>query len=338
MDTGVLRLLYFLALVPLDGLAFHWLWIAAIDSAGLSRADAWKKRARANHRPHSARRFTRRMVAESPQPHKTRRLLGLYSLGLFPIFLCVSFSFFGLYDARFDTLLQWAVFIMPAIILLAGVCGLLYRRNQREAGADDAPRPTLAQDFRALKRDVYDPQYEAQLAHYGGSKAKMYLCGTVKLVLALAVMAGLFFLVARGCSGGYKKEVARADDMQAALASYGYAATDSTATCAAAWQAQDVLETALVAQSGAFFFEYAVFKNEDSASALWTQYRQHLEKAGMTSRLEHTGNYRILTLQDSETYAALVQVENTVVRAHARRDDSYIIREILMKNGYYYED
>lgn len=63
-----------------------------------------------------------------------------------------------------------------------------------------------------------------------------------------------------------------------------------------------------------------------------------VSEPGVRRTQEDIGNYRIMTLQSDEQYEVLVQVENTVVRAYAKYEDSYMIREALMKTGYYYKN
>lgn len=339
MDSSLLRFLYFIALIPLNWLAFHWLWTAILDSAGWSRAEAWKKRAGYDHQPAPSKHFTRRLIYDSKNPKETRRLLGFYSFGVFPIFLCVALSFLGLQDAIFDTFLRWAAWIMPVIVLMAWICGLIHRRRQKQAGITPPPRNTLLEDWKALKRTVYDPEYQKQLAQYGGSKAKMLVWGIVKLVLALAILAGLLFLAAK-ISTGPNKDVVSPEEMKAAMEAYHGDVVDGTPSYAEAWQAEEFLQSVLVADDGDFHFEYVMFTDQTYASSLWTQYQKIMDagQPDATKTQQDWANYRIVTLQSGERYEVLVQVENTVVRAYSNREESYRIREILMKTGYYDED
>lgn len=167
------------------------------------------------------------------------------------------------------------------------------------------------------------------LEHYGGSRAKLWGFGILKLLLAIGLIAGLFFLILHFSADSGQKEIAPASGMQAAIEAYGYTAVDMTEFYREAWAAGDRLEQALSAQSGFFSFEYFVLDSAGSAHSIWTQYRDRMDVdgAGVQSRTERGRNYEIL-----------VRVENTLVRAVSYQADSYMIREVLMDTGYYFEE
>lgn len=341
MDGSVIRLFYFLFLALLNWGAFHWLWIAAIDSAGLTRQEVWAQRARYGRISSSRGRLTQWIIRHSKVSGTTRALLFCYGFfGILPVSLCIMLSTAAIWVGDvLDPVLNWAVWVLPAMILIAWIFGFVYRaRRKKPGGRTDAH--TLREDVRFLKKEVYDRETERMLEHYGGSRAKLWGFGILKLLLAIGLIAGLFFLILHFSADSGQKEIAPASGMQAAIEAYGYTTVDMTEFYREAWEAGDRLEQALSAQSGFFSFEYFVLDSAGSAHSIWTQYRDRMDVdgAGVQSRTERGRNYEIVRTQDAEYYEILVRVENTLVRAVSYQADSYMIRAVLMDTGYYFEE
>lgn len=327
MNNPALRFLIFILAQGLTALALHPLWLAILDGAGVSRTDVWEKR-KNNYSP------SRYILHKSKNPQKTKRLLRIYNGAMLPPLLLMAMAFIDFLAKSFDTILKWAAIILPFYIILCAIFSLIYRKK---SGGKTTQKP-IKEDFKKYKNEFYDEEVKKHLEMYGGNKTKMVIASVLKVTVFVGILVGVFFLIVHFTAGSYDKTVADISAARDSLISHGCEVSDMTTQYAAAWGSEAQLQEIIVTEEDDVEAMYAVFAEENGANTLWSYYSDLMlsHTDGMEDHRENITNYRIYTLQGSEKYEALVQVENTVFYASSSAEKSYIIRETLMDMGYYF--
>lgn len=209
MSDPVLRLLFFILLVPFNWMGFHWLWDLICESAGVSKREVWEFRAKVRFQPHPNKHLMYFLLNKSRKPGKykvwvspfyrlrsrTGRLMLLYELGNLPMFLCIGLSVTGLFAPGFDRALGYAAVLQPCIIAVAAAAGIWNHFMRKKRGTLPENRESWRDGFRYWAQALFKEELEPYKKAGGGNLAKTILFSVGKLAIAIGIMVGFFLLI-----------------------------------------------------------------------------------------------------------------------------------------------
>lgn len=335
---GILRFLYFIALIPLTSLSVHWLWDLACETAGISKKDAWERRADVRFFSHPGVQVIRWMIRISPRPHLTGMILRIYTLSVTPAILCASFALYGLSTHIFDDFLFYSAIVLPVSLAISAIAGALYRKKNSAGLLHKKDRFGEQKTFLSFWIDrIRKEEIEPYKARHKGSTSKLVIVGSVKLILAIGALFGLLWLVLSLTD--QSKTPATVEQVYAVLDSQGYDSYDLTQQCRRDWNAEKVLVKAIVAENKSICFDFFVLDCDGSAENLSTQLDSVIcSRRYSTPNREYkesASNYNIYTLKADGKYTVKMRVANTVVYATSEEADSDDVEELMRAIGYF---
>lgn len=333
MDENLIRLLYFLFLALLNRLSFHWIWNLACQSAGVTKQEVWRYRASIRHHKHTYRYLHSWLIGRSPNPKKTSRLLSLYSFHAIPIVLCINLAVLGFSTDIFDEILKYAAIIMPFIIAAITIIGIFYQKSTKKTENDlpDKKKP-LTEQIKFILTLIFEKDVNTSSKKYKGNTTKFIVVNTVKLVVMISIIIGVFFLTLYFFTN--PKTLATTEQVWNVLISNGYEPLDTTELYLDTYSN---LKQSIGVDTDNFHFEFFTFKSSRKAEQANTQIFSFIHEAKYSPGIEYeesAANYSIYTLTVDGTYTILLRVGSTVVYAYAEEKNAATILNILQTIGY----
>lgn len=200
-----------------------------------------------------------------------------------------------------------AAAVLPVFALAGAVAGLLYARR-------DPYHLPLKEKWRIYKQIAIHEEIEDFYKDKKGPRWKHNLLGLGKLVIAVAVLAGIMALL---MNLGEKKPEAAAQQVNAAMESQGYTVTDQTDHYRDVWDAQQQVQGVLIGEKDGMRLEFFLFDTDRSAKNVHGQLKQMLrENEDMSDYTEYThaeGNFAVYALETGDIYCLNVRVGSTVL-------------------------
>ena len=184
----MMRLLFFIALIPLSHASSHWLWLLICKSADTTAQKIREVRIRAHSRLKPHRYAVGWLVDHSPEPGKTKALLFWQYLLIIPPRFGAFFAFVGSLYPSWDRPLTYAGAALSLLIVGTTTVGILY----------DLYTMLVKKDYsRSLQKSGYSPedvlfykvtQGNSYDSHDSRTRVKALLICFFKLLVALSLM------------------------------------------------------------------------------------------------------------------------------------------------------
>lgn len=328
MKPEIIRLIFFIVLIPLFTLSQKWIWDVIYSLSSKSKQEIYKFASKHTGKFRS-RYFGWWLVESSSDRKKTRILIFVCSV-LMALPLLASFiAFVGLFESALDSILNYVAVSLLILVVLTFLIGIVYKHRNNIVSVK------FKEEFNEYK-SAWKAHYKEQCEIYErgrkGSKFQIYAFGYLKLFIVIALMIGLFFLILDPAKPKSPEEVSKA------VSEYGIELVDLTTYYKSIWDDKNnQLYTAFKGEKDDIYFEFFVFDNYDSASNILNQYAANIKRKAEkldTEYKEQKTNYFNYTARVSGEYYILTMIKNTLVYANCDVENDEMLQEIVRAAGY----
>lgn len=131
-EAALIRIVYFLLLIPIHRLSLHWLWVQVCKTAGVTKQEIKEYRIENHQEINPQKKLYFWLVSKSSNPKKFKRLFTVYQFCTALSILCFSFAVFGCFTHAFDKVLDYIGIIMSGVPFVFGLAGVLYNMSNKE--------------------------------------------------------------------------------------------------------------------------------------------------------------------------------------------------------------
>lgn len=125
-EDPIIRIIFFLILIPITWLSTRWIWKLICKTAGVTKEEILEYRKGRQGENNAGRSLSNWLLIKTDEPKKLRMLLNVYQICTIPSIICSGLAVFGLLTHTFDGILDWAIYVVLAIPIIIGFAGAVH--------------------------------------------------------------------------------------------------------------------------------------------------------------------------------------------------------------------
>lgn len=227
------------------------------------------------------------------------------------------------------TVIEIAAIVLPVWVVAGAAAGWFYKKR-------DPFYLPLKEKWRIYKQIAIHEEIEDFYKDKKGPRWKHNLIGLGKLVIVVAVMAGIVLLL---MNLGEKKPQATAQQVTATMEAQGYTVTERTDYYRDIWDARQQVHGVLIGEKDAMRLEFFLFDTDRSAKnvhgQLASKIREIEDMSDYTQYTHAEGNYSIYALETGDIYCLNIRVGSTVLYGRCSKAHAAQLKEFAQSLGYF---
>lgn len=328
MSPQLIRLIYFIVLVPLASLSQKWIWNVVYSMSSKSKQEIYKFASKHTGKFRS-RYFGWWLIESSSNRRKTHFLIFVCSVLMALSLLASFFAFVGMFESALDSFLNYTAIVLAVVVALTFIIGIVYKHRNNIVSVKFKEE---FNEYKSAWKKHYKEQCEIYERGRKGSKFQIYAFGYLKLFLVIALMIGLFFLIINPAEPKTPEEISQS------VSKYGIELVDLTEYYKSAWDDKNnQLYSGFKGENDDIYFSFFVFDSYNSASNILNQYAANIkDKADEldTEYKEQKTDYFNYTARVLGKYYILTMIDNTLVYANCDVENDQLLQEIVRAAGY----
>lgn len=335
MENHLIRIIYFILLIPVSHFCIEWIWTAACRSS-LKREEEVRRYEIENRNFRGHSNVNGWVVDTSPTPHKTLLLVTLHSLLFMPGPIAMGISVMAYFVEPLISVSKVLAVVMPCVYFSSLIIGLFYLKFSKEPdysqAGNDYPTSDKSLQLEDVSEDWETGEYKRKFKYVPSNLPRLIL---VVIWTAAFLAAGVFWLINGSTTvkpaETPRNETVKTETVKMQLEQQGMQLFDDTMYYRNTWDS--LTEAFTTHKDGATM----VFYFFEDASGAEKCYKYYINKYHFTAKegtiVDENGFVSYSEIYET-SYWCVARFGNSVIEVHCSVDEIPIFEELLESIGY----
>lgn len=335
MENHLIRIIYFILLIPISQFCLKWLWTAACRSS-FKRESEVRQYEIENRNFKGQSNASGWLIDTSPTPHKTLLLVTLHSLLFIPAPISHGISIMAYFVEPLISVSKVLAIVLPCVYFSSLIIGLFYYKFSKEPDYSEVDKdfPTSEKSLQLEEiADEWETGEHKRKFHYAPSNLPRLILVVIWTAAFLA--AGIFWLT-NGSTTVKPAETPRnktvkAETVKQQLEQQGMQFFDDTVYYRNTW---DSLTEAFTTHKDGVTMVFYFFEDAFGAEEC---YEYYINKYHFTAKegtiIDENGFVSYSEIYET-SYWCVARFGNSVIETHCTVDEIPIFEELLKDIGY----
>lgn len=333
MENHLIRILYFILLIPISQFCLKWLWTAACRSS-LKRESEVRQYEIENRNFKGQSNASGWLINTSPTPHKTLLLVTLHSLLFIPAPISHGISIMAYFVEPLISVSKVLAVVLPCVYFSSLIIGLIYLKFSKEPDYSEAGKDFPTSEKSLQLEDIAD-DWET-----GKYKSRFkYAPSNLPRLILLAVWTAVFltgFIILLTNNGGQtaetpEAEIVKAETVKAQLEEQGLKIFDNTAYYRNNW---DSLTESFTTHKDDVTMVFYFFEDASGAEECYNYYIQKYAFTAKEGTIVNENGFVSYSEIYGSSYWCVARFGNSTIEAHCSVDEAPIFEELVKEIGY----